>query len=377
MIDKISFKNYKIFKEKQTLELKPITVLIGKNNTGKSAVLKLPVLISEGLKGVPFNSNYKIDGDSENTIELGSDIQDLVYNRNEAGALEFEISNQSEIIEVAYNKQYGALLYKRNGKEEDISLKKVNGFLVDGEKISELEFDIDYIEGIRVEPESHYIFFNNDLKLIGVKGQNTYQVLIEDFKSDERLVREVSEWYKNNFENWELEIIESKLETETNYTIAIKNSKLNAINIKQAGQGIHQVLPIITRSFMNVVKPTLIVIEEPETHLHPAAHGNLAQRFVESYFQDKKKNYLIETHSKNFILRLQALVADPSVDFSNNDIAVYYVDYIESEQVSYLKRLKIEEIGEFEEWPEEIFNESYRELLLLKQNQSKRDDSND
>lgn len=377
MIDKISFKNYKIFKEKQTLELKPITVLIGKNNTGKSAVLKLPVLISEGLKGVPFNSNYKIDGDSENTIELGSDIQDLVYNRNEAGALEFEISNQSEIIEVAYNKQYGALLYKRNGKEEDISLKKVNGFFVDGEKISELEFDIDYIEGIRVEPESHYIFFNNDLKLIGVKGQNTYQVLIEDFKSDERLVREVSEWYKNNFENWELEIIESKLETETNYTIAIKNSKLNAINIKQAGQGIHQVLPIITRSFMNVVKPTLIVIEEPETHLHPAAHGNLAQRFVESYFQDKKKNYLIETHSKNFILRLQALVADPSVDFSNNDIAVYYVDYIESEQVSYLKRLKIEEIGEFEEWPEEIFNESYRELLLLKQNQSKRDDSND
>ncbi|MBP9792568.1 MAG: DUF3696 domain-containing protein [Flavobacterium sp.] len=377
MIDKISFKNYKIFKEKQTLELKPITVLIGKNNTGKSAILKLPVLVSEGLKGVPFNSNYKIDGDSENTIELGTDIQDLVYNRNEAGALEFEISNQSEFIEIAYNKQYGALLYKRNEIEEDTSSKKINGFLVDGKKISELEFDIDYIEGIRVEPDSHYNFFNNNFKLIGVKGQNTYQILIEDFKSDERLVKEVSDWYKNNFENWELEIIESKLETETNYTIAIKNSKLNAINIKQAGQGIHQVLPIITRSFMNVVKPTLIVIEEPETHLHPAAHGNLAQRFVESYFQDKKKNYLIETHSKNFILRLQALVADPNFNFSNNDIAVYYVDYIESEQVSNLKRLKIDESGEFEEWPEEIFNESYRELLLLKQNQSKKDDSND
>ena len=55
MINKISFKNYKLFKEKQTLELKPITILIGKNNSGKSAVLKLPVLITSGLEGEGVN----------------------------------------------------------------------------------------------------------------------------------------------------------------------------------------------------------------------------------------------------------------------------------------------------------------------------------
>ena len=45
MIDNISFKNYKIFKNEQDLEIKPITVIFGKNNTGKSAVLKLPIFI--------------------------------------------------------------------------------------------------------------------------------------------------------------------------------------------------------------------------------------------------------------------------------------------------------------------------------------------
>jgi predicted ATPase len=85
---------------------------------------------------------------------------------------------------------------------------------------------------------------------------------------------------------------------------------------------------------------------------------------------------LIETHSKNFILRLQALVADPEVNFSNNDISVYYVDYLENEQLSILDRLNLNEFGEFDKWPEEIFNESYKELLLLKQKQAERDDSN-
>ncbi len=47
MITKIKFKNYKLFKQTQTLEIKPITILIGKNSSGKTAVLKLPTLICE------------------------------------------------------------------------------------------------------------------------------------------------------------------------------------------------------------------------------------------------------------------------------------------------------------------------------------------
>ena len=46
MIDSITFSNYKLFKSQQTLRLKPITVVIGKNNFGKSALLKLPIIIA-------------------------------------------------------------------------------------------------------------------------------------------------------------------------------------------------------------------------------------------------------------------------------------------------------------------------------------------
>jgi predicted ATPase len=86
MVSEIQFTNYKIFKEKQSLKLKPITVLLGKNNSGKSAVAKLPLLIGNLLNGELLNWKIKVGSDSKNSVELGSGFKDLVYNRSEIGA---------------------------------------------------------------------------------------------------------------------------------------------------------------------------------------------------------------------------------------------------------------------------------------------------
>ena len=51
MIHTIEFTNYRIFSSPQRLRLAPLTVIFGKNNTGKSAILKLPLLIESALNG--------------------------------------------------------------------------------------------------------------------------------------------------------------------------------------------------------------------------------------------------------------------------------------------------------------------------------------
>jgi predicted ATP-binding protein involved in virulence len=84
MINKIFFKNYKSFKDQQELELKPITILIGKNSSGKSAVAKLPTLIEGSLSG-RFEDPL-LTTNSE--VELGAEFRDLVHGR-EIGSLEF------------------------------------------------------------------------------------------------------------------------------------------------------------------------------------------------------------------------------------------------------------------------------------------------
>jgi predicted ATPase len=51
-IKSISFENYKAFAQKQTMQLKPITLLIGKNSSGKSAIAKLFPLLENSLSGI-------------------------------------------------------------------------------------------------------------------------------------------------------------------------------------------------------------------------------------------------------------------------------------------------------------------------------------
>ncbi|MFK7796112.1 MAG: AAA family ATPase [Aureispira sp.] len=55
MIQQVTFESYKVFKEKQTLELKPITILIGKNSSGKSAIMRLLTMLAKSI--APDNDN--------------------------------------------------------------------------------------------------------------------------------------------------------------------------------------------------------------------------------------------------------------------------------------------------------------------------------
>ncbi len=369
MINTISFKNYKIFKEKHTLELKPITVLIGKNNSGKSAIAKLPTLIAGSLSGdftAPVNWQNKVGDD---TIELGSSFEDLVYNRNAITSLELELFSDEEQLEVVISKN-GILQYVYNGLELDINKIKTKGFLQNGTKFKTLKLNIDYVTAFRAIPESSYSMSVEEYPKIGKDGRNAYLTLIQDFNENQELLNMVSKWYEDNFENWKLDVLKIDAKTEIQYQVTISNKELSPINIVNVGQGIHQALPLVVRSYIHDEEPTLIIIEEPETHLHPAAHGNLAQRFVESFLNNKHKHYLVETHSLNFVLRLRKLVADGTI--SKDDLAIYYVDFDEERNESSMKLIEVDSDGEVEWWPEGIFNESLKEVIEIRKAQEKK-----
>ncbi|MEP6802930.1 MAG: DUF3696 domain-containing protein [Flavobacterium sp.] len=385
MINKISFKNYKLFKEEQTLELRPITILIGKNNSGKSAILKLPTLIAGSLSA-EFDEALQLDYFG---VSLGTEYRDLVYNREIkfTDFLELHLSNEidknssKEIkvkIKLSDKPKEKPEIYdweyfendKLIQKKEEIDLFK--GITKIGFPMKNLNLNIDYIGAFREVPKVNYSYDSKDFENIGLKGENAYSILIQDKEDKRELLNNISEWYKENFENWMLDVKDFATPSGTQYQVVLSNEKLKDINIVYTGQGINQVLPLIVRSYMNDEEPVLITIEEPETHLHPAAHGSLAQRFVESYIENNNKNYFIETHSENFILRIQRMIADPEVNLTKEDVRIYYINYEEDKFYSSIKDIEISENGEIEDWPDNIFNESYDELVKLKQAQKKR-----
>jgi energy-coupling factor transporter ATP-binding protein EcfA2 len=366
MIKTIKFKNYKLFKQEQTLELRPITVLIGKNSSGKSAVLKLTTLIENALSG-SFSEPLRMNN---NGVELGGGFRDLIYGRK-YGQIGITMENDTEKLEVVIGSNVQTrdspeiFFWKLNDIEVDTGKETFNGFLCKSKNIKTLALKTDYISSFR-DGLSRY--FDKPPKVdykVGIKGENVYSILIEDaLTTPQKGLKRVSDFYKDNFEGWGIRVNQDNAPP---YQIELIKNDLK-INLKDVGLGMIHALPLVVRAFLAAKEDTLIVIEEPELHLHPAAHGNLAELFSKRL--NDKRRYLIETHSQNFVLRLRALVAEGKL--KKEDLAIYYVDFDEDENESNLELIEVDDLGEVEYWPENIFNESLHESIRIRKAQKAR-----
>jgi predicted ATPase len=368
MINEISFKNFKLFKNKQTLQLRPITILIGKNNTGKTAVAKLPTLIAGSLSG-KSSAPVNLENDG---VRVGLSYEDLFYNRDIAlERLVFGIKNNIEELTVSISgdsqkSNINIANYVYNGNEIDVKKTKFNGFVTKQSPFKSLNINFDYIDSFRKFPEPYFGVLHDNYIKIGISGENAYKLLAQYHLNLNPILNKIKEWFKDNFEGWEIGV-KDIVGSSALYEIVLSTPKLKQINIVNTGSGIRQSLPLIVRSFMPVEEETLIIIEEPETHLHPAAHGNLAQRFAESYVEDNNRRYLIETHSENFVMRLRTIVAQGLL--KPEDLAIYYVDFHEGKNESTLRKIEVDNDGEVEWWPTGIFNESLNEVIELRKAQ--------
>ncbi len=399
MLNKISFKNYKLFKEKQTLKLKPITILIGKNNSGKSAVLKLMTLI-EGALGGKSDNVFELKNDD---VSSGDKYKDLIYGKF-GRAIELELHQEDivnekvDILNVEVSVDIDANIpvlenwslkeFLKNDELEELlnfqRINKTNYFNEVDDKEYLCEFIGIYLANYfyKEKPDSSGTiykipFFKTDfigsirenskqdyrLNPVNAKshpdGRYLYDFLIRDYlTTDKKYFSKISEWIKTKFQGWELYI---DVDSEP-YHIELRKGKLY-VNLTETGMGIGQSLPLITRAYKPCDEETLIIIEEPESHLHPFAHAQLAQLFAESIKEDKNKKYLIETHSQNFILRLRRLVAEGYLN--ENDLGIYYVEFDEESNEGNLREIKVDDGGGVDWWPDTIFSETSVETRAI------------
>ena len=101
---KISFENYKLFRQRQSIELKPLTILVGTNNSGKSSFTKLLLLLYNAFKQsyIPdliLNTDILNLGITDNVISSNSNSTELNITLNDSIKLTFTPvqNNYSEI----------------------------------------------------------------------------------------------------------------------------------------------------------------------------------------------------------------------------------------------------------------------------------------
>jgi len=417
-LKRISFRNYKAFKKNQEFEIKPITILIGKNSSGKSIVSRLPLLLAKSLNE---SSNSPIELQFDN-LEFGGAFRDLVHNRIEHGSITFKLEFKSDknkitlevtiqniadsplqfisnysfkstivnielnhIIDKTPNIYSKIQKYQASGDYNGIVNISFNGLLINiidandasvnsiimnlGQLNSEIRkciSKIDYIGPFRSQPLRDYIFKGSMPNSIGYSGEFAPHILGIDDYLDENLKKSVGKWYKNILGGWELDV--NKIGDKFEIVLISPDDSNVKINLKDVGHGMSQVLPLIVRSFLKTENENgIMIIEQPELHLHPAAHGDLAELFS-NIINEEKSKWIIETHSEVFILRIRRLIAENKI--SSDDVAIYWVND-EERPGSNLTKITIDKDGEVDFWPDDIFTEDYKEVLALRKAQNK------
>jgi len=135
------------------------------------------------------------------------------------------------------------------------------------------------------------------------------------------------------------------------------------VAFKDAGAGIAQALPILI-GFTALSKENrsqrdpnrgdgLLIVEQPELHLHPKLQGELADvamDAVSANFREQEFGsvVLFETHSEAILLRVLRRIREGAID--PRKVAFYFVDRLPGSGSSYVDRMEINSDGEFK-WP--------------------------
>ncbi len=128
------------------------------------------------------------------------------------------------------------------------------------------------------------------------------------------------------------------------------------------GVGVSQVLPILVAGLL-APEGAVLIIEQPELHLHPRAQARLGDFFVS--LAHLGKQCLIETHSDTLVnqLRLHMVKGGEAV---RELVSIYFVEQDEQGDARF-EPVKVSEGGNIVNWPEGFLDESVKQEEAIAQ----------
>lgn len=180
--------------------------------------------------------------------------------------------------------------------------------------------------------------------------------------------------------------------------VKLENPGSPLVNLVDAGYGVNQVLPIVVECIL-AERDVLVIIEQPELHLHPRAQAQLADLLIEvatrgTWLEKQRKRdgqslptrdelntlrvrFLIETHSEHLFLRLRRRIAETSAGklgrgeerdkrLQNNQVSVLFVDQMFGQSIA--QPISLTRLGDYAYNPagfRDFFADDVEEVLAL------------
>jgi predicted ATPase len=121
----------------------------------------------------------------------------------------------------------------------------------------------------------------------------------------------------------------------------------------QVGTGYSQIVPVIAQALLGTHRPKeslLILVEQPELHLHPDLQAKLADFFLTITSGSKGRvKFVVESHSEYLITRLRLLVARG--DFDPEDLSIVFFEAGQGSDCMVVSQSTVGDGGSLTYWP--------------------------
>ncbi len=385
MVQKIHLQNFKNHKDTQ-ISLGNLTLLCGQNGVGKSSMIQSLLLLRQTYqkeqlnKGLSLNKPLCYVGNGKDAlfqlakkndkigIELIAENKILkwsfdVQNKSTKDFLDLASNNKlntSETFNIIkdnfatfslFNSDFQYISAAREAKYES------NDYVVDSEK------QLSVMEG-RAELTAHFLY--------KYQNENVTDVLLHpNYRENTTLLFQVTAWEKEISKGIQVhpKKVGGGYEIKYRFDSSDKQTKKeDGFSSKNVGFGISYSLPIIV-AILYAKKGSLIIIENPEAHLHPYGQAKLAELLCIA--AQAGIQIIIETHSDhilNGVLVQCKKFETEHKGIDRNNVKIWYFEREEETRAAKAMEVEVSENGKIYKAPVGFFDQFGKDLRYLMKN---------
>ena len=371
MISQLDLATFKCF-ELLRLPLSPLTLLCGTNASGKSSVLQSMALLNQTMRDHEWSTRLMLNG---SLARLGT-VTDVVDQLT--GRVSFDIGLADQDM---------ACRWKFSGDRQDMSARvnRVQTGNIVHDDPAELRFllpvdaapasvslasrvrDLTYITAEREGPRETYpLEDQNAARVVGPQGENAISVLYrgrDEYIAAELMMEDTAPTLLHQlgarlasfFSGCAIDV--QQVPNANAVTLGIRTSNdTGFLRPVHCGFGITQVLPIIVAT-LSLSKGSIMLIENPEVHLHPAGQAQMGQLLAEAAHTGIQ--VIVETHSDHVLNGIRRSVKSGSI--LAEEVAIHFLRH-RSPDNSQVLSPTLDSSGNIDVWPEGFFDQFDKDM---------------
>lgn len=366
MIQQLTVENFKCFKSSTPFNLSSINLFAGYNGRGKSTVLQVLLLLAQSyhknkhIKRLETNGLLCHQGPFSDLISFDSSSDKIIFeihgDLEGAQHVKLEYSEQTERVGAltgiwvdGVNKVEGRSAIGKATESTDKYLTsyppEVHGY------VNSIYFvSADRRGPVPFETKSELYDFNP----ISADGKYSFNMLAQD----QQLRSQLSEVLRYIMDGGDLVLSGNEDKTLDILSLYITHiatgRKVRSIN---SGFGYSYVLPILINALS--LSNSILLIENPEAHLHPQAQSRLMQCLVRIAHKNNIQLF-VETHSEHIVNAVRLCILEEDFEITKNDVSIYFFDKDMSVQ-----QLAFDDNAQIKNWPSGFFDQQQNDTAKI------------